>query len=68
MAIGLNQLGQVMLPVADVDAAEVLNGGQSAHDHAALSYLLCAMGEYDADNGRQELWRQPYRQSKRKEK
>ena len=51
-----------------VHAAEVLDGGQAAHDHAAPGHLLCTMGEGDTDNSRQKLGRQAYRQRQRKEK
>jgi len=43
-----------------IHAAEILDGGQAAHDHTAFSHLLCAVGERDTDNGGQELGSEAY--------
>ncbi len=50
-----------------IHAAEVLDGAEPPDDHAALCHLLCSMRKRHADDGRQQLRRQPNRQRQRKQ-
>ena len=65
-----HEIGQCsgLVRAEDIHAAKMLDGGKPLHNDLLFCHFLGAMGQIDADDGRQQLRSQPHRQSHRKKK